>query len=93
LLEHAIPGHVIDVVVRVVYEFDGQGGELADFAEELLCGFGIFEGVDDGYAVVADDEAGVGPASPFASSMAAQTLWPNGLSVNGWDAEGGVEGV
>ena len=65
LLEDAISCYVVDVVVRVDYELDGKSGQLADFDEKLLCGFGMFEGVDDGDAVVTDHEASVGASIAF----------------------------
>ncbi len=65
LLEQRITGNVVDVVVSVDDKFYGEPRELADFGEHLFCGFGVLEGVDDGYAVVTDDEAGVSACVAF----------------------------
>ena len=51
--------------MRVDHEFHGQFGELLNFREQLLGGFGVLEGVDDGDAVIADDEAGVRTGGAF----------------------------
>ena len=59
-LEHAVPRDVIDVVVRV----DNVPNRLcclhADRREELACGFGVRQRVDDGNTVIPDNEASVG---------------------------------
>src|SRR5664280_2042375 len=59
--EDAVPGHVIEVIVGIDDEADGQLGSLADRREQLLRGGARLKSVDDRDAIVADDEAGVAP--------------------------------
>jgi len=58
--EDSVSGNVIKMVVGIDNEFDGEFGEHANFAEQGLSSGRVIEGVDDGDAVVADDEASVG---------------------------------
>ena len=63
--ERRVAGDVIEMVVGVDDEFDGQLGDDANLAEESLGGGLIFKGVDDGDAVIADHEARVGTGLAF----------------------------
>ena len=56
---------LIEMVMGVDDEFDGQLGDDANFAEESLGGGLIFKGVDDGDAVIADHETRVGTGFAF----------------------------
>src|SRR5579862_7538194 len=58
--EDGVSRDVVEMVVSVDHELDGQLGEHADFAEQGLGGCDIFKSVHDQHRIVADDEAGVG---------------------------------
>jgi hypothetical protein len=63
--EDGIPRDVVEVVVSVDDELDGQFGDHANFAEEGLSGGLVFECIDYCDAIVADDEASVGAGLTF----------------------------
>jgi len=65
LPEDGVAGDVIEVVMRVDDEFHRQLCELLDFGKELTRGRRVLKRVDDGDAIVADDEACVGAGGAF----------------------------
>ena|SRR5579863_3310336 len=58
--EDGVSGDVIEMVVSVDDELDGELSDDANFAKQGLRGGRVVEGVDDRDAVVTDDEAGIG---------------------------------
>jgi hypothetical protein len=81
--KHAVSGHVIEMVMRVDDELDWQLGESLNFRKQLLRGRSILESVDDGDAIVADDNAGVGAGGTLRFGYGGENVVAQGFDCEG----------
>jgi hypothetical protein len=82
-LEYLVSRDVIDVIVGVDYEFNRKTGYFSDLGEHLFGGIRIFESIDDRYAVVTDDESGVGARVAFGVVDGGPDVMAEGLEREG----------